>query len=172
MEAFSTHVWYRTEAPKKLLEDIQNTKKESLVIFPSQNSIPLESYLEKSPEGPKQLILLDGTWKQARKIYNLSPYLNTLPTCSISPKGRTEYLLRRQKKDYGLSTLESIVEVLRILGEVETARKLRAYFRVFQWAYIQAKLNFINNMDLPSMYQEMLLSDKPNWDELLAFKSS
>lgn len=57
-------------------------------------------------------ILLDGTWQEARKMYNQSPYLKRLPRVTIDPGQESRYTLRRNQKMTGLCTAECVVEIL------------------------------------------------------------
>lgn len=43
-------------------------------------------------------IVLDGTWKEAHKIYNISPYLKSLPTIKIEADQKSLYTLSRNQK--------------------------------------------------------------------------
>jgi DTW domain-containing protein YfiP len=68
---------------------------------------------------PAHLVVLDGTWSHARRLYRHNPWLHVLPQFSITPDAPSRYRLRRQPKTHFLSTIESIVQALRIL-EPET----------------------------------------------------
>jgi len=71
-------------------------------------------------ERPASLILLDGTWAHARRLYNDNAWLQTLPRFTISPARPSRYLVRREPHEWCISTLEAAVEALVCL-EPETA---------------------------------------------------
>jgi hypothetical protein len=70
-------------------------------------------------ERPRHLVLLDGTWSHAKKIYDSHGWLRRLPHLSLVPRLPSLYRIRRQPKRDCLATLEAIVGALRIL-EPET----------------------------------------------------
>ncbi len=61
-------------------------------------------------------VVIDGTWQQARKIYNRSPYLHALPTIALQPSEPSVYTLRRNQIDGGLCTAEAVACLLRQPG--------------------------------------------------------
>lgn len=83
------------------------------VLFPSEDSRDL---VELAPtERPRGLVLLDGTWSQARKLYLRNPWLRALPHVHLRPEAPSRYRIRRQPREGYLSTLEATVAALRIL---------------------------------------------------------
>lgn len=71
-------------------------------------------------ERPQQLVVVDGTWHQAKTIVRDVPQLRGLPCFRLSPATPGEYRIRREPSADSLSTLEAIVAALRAL-EPETA---------------------------------------------------
>ncbi|RLV60233.1 DTW domain-containing protein [Parashewanella curva] len=71
-------------------------------------------------------MVLDGTWQEARKIYNKSSYLKELPKVKIEPSSTSIYQLRRNQKPNGLCTAECVAELLKAKGSVMAAEKLQA----------------------------------------------
>jgi DTW domain-containing protein YfiP len=70
-------------------------------------------------ERPRHLIVIDGTWFNAKKIYDAYASLRALPCVRLSPSESTRYRIRRQPRRHCLATLEAIVCALRLL-EPET----------------------------------------------------
>jgi len=68
---------------------------------------------------PHELLLLDGTWRDAQKLYRDNPWLRQLPRYSINPAAPGRYRLRREPNNRSLSTIEAIVQALATL-EPET----------------------------------------------------
>ncbi|MBL8993764.1 MAG: DTW domain-containing protein, partial [Spirochaetia bacterium] len=65
------------------------------------------------PEGREMLIvLIDGTWRQARKILHDSPNLRALPRLAFTPTRPSRFLFKRQPKPECLSTIEAVYEIL------------------------------------------------------------
>jgi DTW domain-containing protein len=64
------------------------------------------------------IVILDGTWAQAKTMWWRNPWLLKLKRIALSPKRRSLYgNLRREPRRECLSTIESIAEALEALGE-------------------------------------------------------
>jgi DTW domain-containing protein YfiP len=79
----------------------------------------------------EHLIILDGTWQEARKIYNKSGYLQSAKWFSFEQSTPSRYSLRRNQVDGGLCTAECAIEVLKLKGLDDSARKLEGLFEDF-----------------------------------------
>lgn len=66
-------------------------------------------------ERPRQLIVLDGTWRTAASLYRDKTWLRGLPHVRLSPSAPSRYRLRLQPVREYVSTIEAIVEALRVL---------------------------------------------------------
>jgi DTW domain-containing protein YfiP len=77
-------------------------------------------------EPPRTLVVLDGTWRQTRKMLRRLPELARLPRFSLPPdaSGTTRDRLREAPRPGARSTLESIAEALGTLESPETGRWL------------------------------------------------
>jgi len=88
------------------------------LLFPGPESRELTSL--SAEERPDQLVVLDGTWHQARRLFLDNPWIQELPRVRLAPAAPSRYRIRRQPAEHCVSTLESIVAALRIL-EGDTA---------------------------------------------------
>ncbi len=79
----------------------------------------------------RQFILIDGTWNEARRIHQRSPYLRKARRISLNPAGVSQYNLRKNQKEACLCTAECVVEILRSTGRIEQAERLRERFLAF-----------------------------------------
>jgi DTW domain-containing protein YfiP len=70
-------------------------------------------------ERPRHLLVLDGTWHTARTLYRDKAWLARLPHVRFTPRTPSNYRLRREPTRDHVSTIEAIVEALRVL-EPET----------------------------------------------------
>ena len=67
-------------------------------------------------ERPRHLLILDGTWFQAKKIYDAQPWLHALPHVRLSTTDASRYgSVRREPKAGYVATVEAIVHALHIL---------------------------------------------------------
>lgn len=64
---------------------------------------------------PRRLVVIDGTWPQARKLVRDNPWLAALARVCLRPTKPGRYRIRRAPRPECLSTIEAIVEALRIL---------------------------------------------------------
>jgi DTW domain-containing protein YfiP len=76
-------------------------------------------------------IVIDGTWQEAQKIYNHSPYLHSLPHVKIASTQASLYHLRRNQTKEGLCTVELVMEVCKYYGGTQMAKKLEERFTSF-----------------------------------------
>nr|CAD1841086.1 unnamed protein product [Ananas comosus var. bracteatus] len=85
----------------------------SALLFPYERSINLDSVDFEV----KHLVVLDGTWAKAKRIYHENPWLKLLPHLKLDPGKESLYSeVRHQPKAGCLSTIESIVCALKGLG--------------------------------------------------------
>lgn len=80
------------------------------LLFPQQGGPPPPS----AP--PSRLVVLDGSWSQARRMVQRVPALRALPRLSLPPLWPDRVRMRRPPSPEGLSTLEAIAFAL---GQLE-----------------------------------------------------
>lgn len=79
------------------------------------------------PEGtppPERVVVLDGNWPQARRMYQRLPELRRLPGLSLPPPAPDTRRLRRPPHPEGMSTVEAMAAALRLLEGEHVARPL------------------------------------------------
>lgn len=82
-------------------------------------------------DGITQFILIDGTWHEARKIHQRSPYLREVRRVCLKPDGISQYNLRKNQKEACLCTAECVIAILRSKGDLELAERLQKRFLAF-----------------------------------------
>ncbi|KAI4308022.1 hypothetical protein L6164_031141 [Bauhinia variegata] len=89
----------------------------SVLLFPSDKAVDVGDLVAHCFK-VKNLIVLDGTWAKARRIYSENPWLEILPHLKLEVNKMSLYSeVRHQPKAGYLSTIESIVYALRAVGE-------------------------------------------------------
>ena len=73
------------------------------LLYPGPDSEPLDQVEAATVE---TLVLLDGTWEQARKIYSRNPAVQALRKVSLSVSTPSQYIVRTQPNSACMSTLE------------------------------------------------------------------
>ena len=91
---------------------------DTALLYPSEAARDLRALPEA--ERPRALLVLDGTWHTAGTLYRDKLWLRSLPHVRFVPSAPGRYRLRREPDLDYVSTIEAIVEALRIL-EPETA---------------------------------------------------
>ncbi|HWQ42642.1 MAG TPA: DTW domain-containing protein, partial [Desulfosporosinus sp.] len=80
-------------------------------------------------------IILDGTWKEARKIFRKSDFLKGLPIVSIESNYTSRYDLRKGAAEGNLCTIEAAIEILKMNGEIKPSQVIDDYYRLFLKSY-------------------------------------
>jgi len=108
------------------------------LLFPSPGARDLARLTPD--EMPSSLVVLDGTWTQARALYRDIPGLRSLPHFAFAPDRPSQYRVRREPKQHYVSTVEATVHALRQI-EPETPgldRILRVFERMID-LHIEAR---------------------------------
>jgi DTW domain-containing protein len=97
------------------------------LLYPGTDAVDV---LRHPPAGPVTLVVVDGTWWQARKVLRENPALAALPRYAFTPPSPSEYRIRREPEPSYVSTLEALVHVLGALeGDPARFRAMLAPFR-------------------------------------------
>jgi DTW domain-containing protein len=99
---------------------------ETYLLFPGPNAIDLAAL---KPAGPITLVVVDGTWWQARKLLKRNAALAALPQIRFTPHAPSNYRIRKEPADHCVATIEALAEVLGALeGDPERFAALRRPF--------------------------------------------
>lgn len=79
------------------------------LLYPSDDADDLAT----TATPPKHLLVIDGTWAQARSLVRFNPWLRKLPCYKLSPEQGSRYIIRREPSEDYISTIEAIVEALK-----------------------------------------------------------
>ena len=72
------------------------------------------------------LIVLDGTWKKAKKIHLCNPWLKNIPNLTLGSARKTTYDIRKSSVELGLSSIEAIAFALEDIENIPSAPFLNA----------------------------------------------
>lgn len=141
LDSTGVFIWSRTAPDRALLELLASPTHQPYLVFPGEYATPLQQVVTRiSAEGRRPLlVILDGTWAQARKMLRKSPYLQALPMLSLDEAGASRYRLRRSARTEHLCTLEVAQACLELAGETANANALGDYFDLFSQAYLDAR---------------------------------
>ncbi|XP_063992022.1 tRNA-uridine aminocarboxypropyltransferase 2 [Diachasmimorpha longicaudata] len=95
--------------------------KNTILLYPTADAVDIVELPKVGIDGqePYNLVLLDGTWPQAKAMYHCSPALHGLKACKLVGVPASEYVIRTQPTEGCLSTLESGALSLTILERKE-----------------------------------------------------
>lgn len=85
---------------------------------------------ERPVPPPKQLIVLDATWSQARRMYRKLDALRGVPILRLPDMDVPAARLRNSPGEGRVSTIEAIARALRLLEGEEPAAALERLFAV------------------------------------------
>ena len=77
---------------------------------------------------PDQVVVIDATWQQARRLYSSMPILWTLPRLVLPEPKQYRDRLREQHRSDGMSTLEAVAAAVAKIEGIETARPLEKLY--------------------------------------------
>ncbi len=84
------------------------------VLFPNKNSLSVD-HLKEGQSKKHRVILLDGTWKKALKIWHLSKNLHHLTSLALPENIEGNYRIRKSPSSNSLSTVEAGYHLLTII---------------------------------------------------------
>ncbi|ETJ48357.1 tRNA-uridine aminocarboxypropyltransferase [Pseudoalteromonas agarivorans] len=119
------------------LTDCKIIKGENKTDFAMLNSLPVKStvllypnedatYLDDAKPKPAlsnitHLVVIDGTWKKAYKILQLTPLLTKFKTVSFKQLPQSRYAIRKAPRADSLSTLEAVAHSLLLIEQLNPA---------------------------------------------------
>jgi DTW domain-containing protein len=77
------------------------------ILYPSSDAVPLPA--GSSESAPEHLIVIDGTWHQAKTLYRDMAWLRKYPHYVLSPDAPSRYRIRREPELSYISTLEALL---------------------------------------------------------------
>ena len=154
-------LWSRTTKNDELQAILDDEQWQPYVVFPQeyvQENRPVETHSISCSKGKRPLfIMLDGSWREAKKMFRKSPYLDKFPVVSFDPKifvedkqndslvndsveqtpvgENSRYTVRKTELEHQFSTAEVAARVLAMSGENDNAHLLDLWFDVFNFQY-------------------------------------
>ncbi|MGL4713223.1 MAG: tRNA-uridine aminocarboxypropyltransferase [Shewanella sp.] len=153
-EQVKSIVWSRTAPNNDLVAMLAS--QQAKLLFPAsdtESAVPIEIHalntdligpaLSNSPgllapapstgiaeqQVPNQVVILDATWQEARKMLRQSPYLKTAARISLPPLiPGSAFILRRNQQEGGLCTAECIIALWQQHGRAAQATVLASLF--------------------------------------------
>tara|TARA_B110000211_G_scaffold229725_1_gene287990 strand:- start:1391 stop:2029 length:639 start_codon:yes stop_codon:yes gene_type:complete len=143
-------LWSRTVPNPELLAVLNDPQWQPFVVFPSQYAEQGREVINEKvvcSDGKRPLfIMLDGSWREAKKMFRKSPYLAGFSIVSFDPQQQltqldnneqltSRYQIRIAHVDNQFATAEVAARVLSMAGEHHKAHLLDLWFDVFSYQY-------------------------------------
>jgi DTW domain-containing protein YfiP len=114
-------------------ELLSHFKNRIQLLYPSEHAQVVSGVKHRITSGQQHcLVVLDGTWKKAYRMYMLSENLHSIPHLSLPEGLKSLYKIRKTKKDHALSTLEACCHALSLMeGSVDKYQVLLNNFIKF-----------------------------------------
>ncbi|MEK7486404.1 MAG: tRNA-uridine aminocarboxypropyltransferase [Planctomycetota bacterium] len=132
---FTTANWEQLDAFGRCLESYQ-----PYLLYPSEQAVTLSQFQEirkKSPR-PVCIVLLDGTWRQAKRLRQRLNTLSRLPCLRIDPVDPSVYQLRKQAQSHHLSSIEAVIHLMKALSCADP-RPLEQLFEILVQRGLRAR---------------------------------
>lgn len=136
--------WQRTDVDEQLIALLNDDTWFPIIVFPHDN-VEVHRQIEQVPSVDEMsgkrplLIFLDGTWRQAKKMFIKSPYLQTLPVLQLAEVNKGDYQLREAYHEHHLSTVEVAFQLFEQNGAKALGEKLHSLFLTFRQRYKKFK---------------------------------
>ncbi|KAM9103506.1 tRNA-uridine aminocarboxypropyltransferase 2 isoform 1-T1 [Megaptera novaeangliae] len=90
-------------------------KSDTLILYPGADAANLEEFILDSPIYPSTIIIIDGTWSQAKDIFYKNSLFRLPKQVQLKTSISSQYVIRAQPTNRCLSTLECAAVALSIL---------------------------------------------------------
>lgn len=133
--------WSRTEPSAQLLALLADPQRYPVIVFPADETSGRTIHTSAPQLDDKRLtlILLDGTWRQASRMFRSSSWLAGLPVMTFATTQEGRYAVRQKIREGQLATAEAAAELLRLCGEEENGQALEDYFLIFNEHYVSTR---------------------------------
>ncbi len=139
-------LWSRTEVNPEIIAILDDPMWQPMIVFPKdyagENREIYDNELTVASGKRPLFIMLDGSWREAKKMFRRSPYLQNLPVVSFTPKApdnteelSSRYQIRLAANNTELATAEVAAQILSLAGEQVNADLLDLWFDVFSYQY-------------------------------------
>jgi DTW domain-containing protein YfiP len=116
------HVGVQWANSRPLAKALADPAYPPILLYPGPGA---KDILREPPVGPVTLVVVDGTWAQAKSVVRDNPLLQALPRYAFGAPEPSQYRIRREPRVEYVSTIEALMYVLGALeGEPERFRAL------------------------------------------------
>ena len=106
------------ESEQDFLQLATLPKATTAVLYPADNALCLDEHTATTDalkQSLTHLIVIDGTWKKAYKMLQLTPSLHAFQAVSFKQVPQNKYVIRKAPRADSLSTLEAVAHSLKLI---------------------------------------------------------
>ena len=131
------HVGVRWGEHAALAAALADPARPPILLYPGPGA---RDVLREPPSGPVTLVVVDGTWSQAKTVVRDNPILHALPRYAFDAPEPSQYRIRREPRIEYCSTIEALMHVLGVLeGDPARFRALLEPLRAMVDAQLAAQ---------------------------------
>jgi DTW domain-containing protein YfiP len=131
------HVGVRWAEHAALRAALADPDRPAILLYPGPGA---RDILTDPPKGPVTLVVVDGTWAQAKSVVRDNPILQRLPRYAFATPEPSHYRIRKEPRAEYCSTIEALMHVLGVLeGKPDAFRALLAPFHAMVDAQLAAQ---------------------------------
>lgn len=131
------HIGVRWDSHAPLAAALSDPSHPPILLYPGEGA---RDILTDPPKGPVTLVVVDGTWSQAKNVVRDNPILRALPRYAFTAPEPSNYRIRREPCVEYVSTIEALMHVLGALeGAPDRFRALLAPLNAMVDAQIAAQ---------------------------------
>lgn len=139
------------------LDQLIDSDRRPLFLFPDDEAEVLDSdFVQKYP-GPYQLIVPDGSWRQAKKFKKREPKLASIPSVKLISDRPSEYILRKEPNDFSMCTFEAVARALGILECQSLQGQMESIFKVMVDTIMKSRKGYV---EIGERYRSYLEKEK------------
>lgn len=132
--------WARLTMAPEFERLMQSRAHEACLVFPAADDYRERMITDTRQLGERPLFIIpDGTWRQARRIFRHSTYLQSLPVIEPEVAFSSQYRLRKSDPEHHLCTAEIAAALLMQLGDKLAGERLLANFALFNARYAASR---------------------------------
>ena len=123
------------ESEQDFLQLATLPKATTAVLYPTEDALSLDEHTATTDafkQSLNHLIVIDGTWKKAYKILQLTTLLNQFKTVSFKQLPKNRYAIRKAPRADSLSTLEAVAHSLFLIEQLNPAPLYNALNELIQ----------------------------------------
>lgn len=135
------------------------------VLFPADDAVDADQI--DAP--PSTLVVIDGTWSNARKVVTNCPLLSKLPRLAFRPESKSRYRIRAEPDDDFVSTIEATAIVLEKLERAPG--RFRPILSAFD-AMVERQLEFASSTGRHTRHARKAARNSEKADPFAALKQA